>query len=273
VRLAFGVAAHLEPDILLVDEVLAVGDAAFQQKCLGKMGSVVSEGRTILFVSHNMAAVSSLCTRAILLANGSLKLSGTPQQVIEAYMAESRRNASVPFSERSDRKGTGRVRLTRATLFNRRGEAVDTVVSGQDMALALDYRTRDGEALHNAVVQIKVQGPLGEILFACLTRAALRDPLTLPPSGRVICHLPRVPLRAGLYTYTVWCTVGGILEDYIADAGTIMVAEGDFYGTGSFPTGQGTGPFLVDHRWSVESDSVEAPHGFAAVERLGVPTR
>jgi lipopolysaccharide transport system ATP-binding protein len=272
VRLAFGVAAHLEPDILLVDEVLAVGDAAFQQKCLGKMGSVVNEGRTILFVSHNMAAVSSLCTRAIMLVNGSLKLSSAPQEVIEAYLSQSRQDASTPFAERADRKGAGRIRFLRATLLNGRGEPADPVASGQDMAIALDYAARDAQTLHNAAVQVKVQGPLGEALFSCLTRAALREPLTLPPKGRIVCHLPRLPLRSGVYTYTIWCTVGGILEDYIASAGTINVAEGDFFGTGRFPA-RDTGAFLVDHRWSVESDSLGHPHGLAAVERLGISAR
>jgi len=85
VRLAFAVAAHLEPEILLVDEVLAVGDAAFQKKCLGKMGSVAKEGRTVMFVSHNMAAIKDLCSRSLLLANGKFTLSGPTENVIDHY--------------------------------------------------------------------------------------------------------------------------------------------------------------------------------------------
>ena len=85
VRLAFAVAAHLEPEILIVDEVLAVGDAAFQKKCLGKMGDVAAGGRTVLFVSHNMAAVSSLCDKAILLAAGRVAAVGPTDQVLETY--------------------------------------------------------------------------------------------------------------------------------------------------------------------------------------------
>src|SRR5262249_48576109 len=131
VRLAFAVAAHLEPEILLVDEVLAVGDAAFQQRGLGKRGNVVSEGRTILFVSNNMAAVSALCSRGLLIEGGRLVLSGKPQTVIEGYLANVRTNSDTPISERTDRRGDGRLRFTKATLVNDRGEAIDTVVSGQ----------------------------------------------------------------------------------------------------------------------------------------------
>lgn len=85
-RLAFAVAAHLEPEILIVDEVLAVGDAAFQKKCLGKMGDVAKEGRTVLFVSHNMPAITRLCERAIYLESGMLKQDGTPHQVVRTYL-------------------------------------------------------------------------------------------------------------------------------------------------------------------------------------------
>ena len=82
VRLAFAVAAYLDPDILVVDEVLAVGDSEFQKKCLGKMKDVAEGGRTVLFVSHNMGAIQSLCSRAILLHNGEMLLDGTPSKVV-----------------------------------------------------------------------------------------------------------------------------------------------------------------------------------------------
>ncbi len=251
VRLAFGVAAHLEPDILLVDEVLAVGDAAFQQKCLGKMGSVVSEGRTILFVSHNMAAVSALCSRGVLIDQGTLAMSSTPAAVIEAYLSASRVNAGVPLSQRAGRRGEGRIRFTRATVLNERLDVVETVSSGQDIAIALDYEARDGAALQNAVVQVKFAGALGQPLFACLSRASLDESLSLPPRGRMICRIPRLPLVPGMYNFTVWCTVAGMLEDLVPDTGTLAVVEGDFFGTGRLPANS-LGDFLVPHTWSVE---------------------
>jgi lipopolysaccharide transport system ATP-binding protein len=252
VRLAFGVAAHLEPDILLVDEVLAVGDATFQKKCLGKMGNVVQEGRTVLFVSHNMAAIASLCTRGVLLESGSLKLSGTPQTVIEAYLAASQASAGVSLSERKDRTGDGRMRFTGVSVLNDRQESVENVCSGQDISLALDYEIPGAETLENANVQIKFAGVFGERLFACLSRASHHDSLSLVPGARLHCNIPRLPLAPGTYTYSIWCKAGENVEDFVRDAGTLSVVEGDYYGTGKLPP-KTLGDFLVAHTWSVQS--------------------
>jgi lipopolysaccharide transport system ATP-binding protein len=251
VRLAFGVAAHLEPDILLVDEVLAVGDAAFQKKCLGKMGTVVQEGRTVLFVSHNMAAITALCSRALLIEGGRLEESGAPPSVIEEYLSRTRVHIGMPVSEREDRKGDGRLRFTNVSVLNNRMEVVDTVTSGQDISIALDYDIRDCEALHNAVVQIKFSGILGQPLFACLSRASHDGVLVLVPGARIQCTIPRLPLLPGIYTYSIWCTVSDTLEDLVLEAGKLSVVEGDYFGTGKLPPHQ-VGDFLVAHTWSVE---------------------
>jgi len=126
VRLAFAVAAHLEPDILIVDEVLAVGDIAFQRKSLGKMGEVASEGRTVLFVSHNMPTIKSLCTRAILLDGGRLVQDSDPDSVVAAYL----RTDDIPRGEAVVRAGesvmgTGEARLRSATVLDSAGNVAD----------------------------------------------------------------------------------------------------------------------------------------------------
>src|SRR5439155_20096937 len=102
-RLAFSVAAHFEPEVLLVDEVLSVGDAAFQKKCLGKMGNVARDGRTVLFVSHNMPTVLSLCDRTLLLKAGRLVDEGPPPRIVQRYLASVAANAVVPLEQRKDR--------------------------------------------------------------------------------------------------------------------------------------------------------------------------
>jgi len=251
VRLAFGVAAHLDPDILLVDEVLAVGDASFQRKCLGKMGAVVGQGRTVLLVSHNMAAISSLCNRALLIQSGRLERSGPPKAVIEEYLSRVHLSAGSPVSARRDRRGSGRIRFINVVVLNERGEVVETVTSGQNISICLEYEIPEGEKLENAVVQIKFAGPLGQPLFACLSRASVREPFALTPSSRLLCRIPRLPLLAGVYTYSVWCTVGETMEDAISEAGKLTVAEGDYFGTGRLPPAV-NGEFLVAHSWSVE---------------------
>jgi lipopolysaccharide transport system ATP-binding protein len=132
VRLAFAVAAHLEPDILIVDEVLAVGDAEFQKKCLGRMRNVVGHGRTVLFVSHNMAAVKSLCTRAILLEEGRVVADGNVDHVVDRYLSAKRPSGEhgwVPDDAR--RSGTGEGRIRKVALTNADGDPISQIYLGQ----------------------------------------------------------------------------------------------------------------------------------------------
>lgn len=251
VRLAFSVAAHLEPDILLVDEVLAVGDAAFQKKCLGRMGDVVQEGRTVLFVSHNMATVAALCTRAILLHYGQMKHVGAPQSVIDEYLRAVRTDADFNLAERNDRRGEGRVRFTGITVLDSKGDPVDMASSGQDIVMRIDYEVPGGVPLNNAEVQIKFAGNIGQPLFACLSSTSQGEPLTLKPGGRLYCRIPRLPLTAGVYTHSIFGRVGGVLQDLVRESGNLSVVEGDFFGTGRLPA-SGAGDFLVAHSWTVE---------------------
>jgi lipopolysaccharide transport system ATP-binding protein len=118
VRLAFSVAAHLDPEILIVDEVLAVGDAAFQKKCLGKMGDVGREGRTILFVSHNMTAVSQLCSRAVSLERGGIRHSGPVAEVVNDYLGSGLREGSVEWTDRAAAPGNKRIKLTAVRILS-----------------------------------------------------------------------------------------------------------------------------------------------------------
>lgn len=141
VRLAFAVAAHLEPEILVVDEVLAVGDIAFQNKCLGKMREVSTQGRTILFVSHNMQAMSQLCNRGILLQNGKITYDGQIQETIKSYLSNSI-NSKGPvfnFSNHTDRKGTGFLRFTKLEIYNKNVLSNNFMI-GDDMELRLSVK-------------------------------------------------------------------------------------------------------------------------------------
>ena len=131
VRLAFAVAAHLEPDILVIDEVLAVGDAEFQKKAIGKMQDISKgEGRTVLFVSHNMTAVKSLCTRGVVLENGKIVFEGNSESAVEFYLNNENQKVNVNLLERTDRKGTGELRFSKVELLNEQGNSVSEVISG-----------------------------------------------------------------------------------------------------------------------------------------------
>ena len=136
VRLAFAVAAHLEPEILLVDEVLAVGDAQFQKKCLGKMGDVAKEGRTVLFVSHNMAAVENLCRRGFLLRRGQLAQDGKVRQVVETYLTDNTSGTKAQGGIIAENPATG-ISLLAIEPVDQENHPLPAVRSGDDLILEL----------------------------------------------------------------------------------------------------------------------------------------
>jgi lipopolysaccharide transport system ATP-binding protein len=144
VRLGFAVAAHLEPEILIVDEVLAVGDVEFQNKCLGKMNEVSQSGRTIIFVSHNMQAVSQLCTRAILIENGTVTLNGSVQEVIKNYLADAVAvgEPSINYSGYPNRKGNGKIQISKIEVYNG-GVLNNRFVIGDDIVIRLHLRSQE----------------------------------------------------------------------------------------------------------------------------------
>jgi len=254
VRLAFAVAAHLEPEILLVDEVLAVGDAAFQKKCLGKMGEVAGEGRTVLFVSHNMAAIENLCDKAVLLESGHITQQGSTPTIVRDYLESILRNVvSVPLSERKDRSGSGKVRFTSFHVEDNHGRSVTALQSGKDAAFVFGYSCARGEFPRSVSVGF---GPFtndGRLLFVLYSSYTAQDFQSIPPSGHFRCCIPRLPLAPGRYRIRARITVGGEEADWPKDGiGYVEIAAGDFYGTGSLGFGNNC-PFLVDGSWSVTS--------------------
>jgi len=132
VRLAFAVAAHLEPDILVVDEVLAVGDAEFQKKAIGKMQDIsTSEGRTVLFVSHNMAAVRKLCSNGLVLDQGRIVFKGSSEEAVDFYLNNELDKEEEDLLKRTDRRGTGEIRFSKVELINENGKSVREIISGE----------------------------------------------------------------------------------------------------------------------------------------------
>jgi lipopolysaccharide transport system ATP-binding protein len=249
VRLAFAVAAHLEPEIMLVDEVLSVGDQEFQQRCLGRMDEVANGGRTILFVSHNLAAISSLCTRGILLQQGVAVEQGPIDRVIERYVVSVRDDARMSIRARTDRHGDGALRFTGVEVLGPTGAAL----AGDDVDVRLEYEA-PGE-LKNVMISIGVNGLLGEPLFLCSTQLTGERMQTAPESGTFVCTIPRLPLTAGRYSVNVYAEVNGVLADWMRNAATFDVVASDFFGTGQLPPGT-HGQFLVEHSWSLREDLV-----------------
>jgi lipopolysaccharide transport system ATP-binding protein len=159
VRLAFSVAAHLEPEIMMVDEVLAVGDAAFQKKCLGKMGDVAKDGRTVLFVSHNMGAINTLCDRAILIDAGTIVEDGSPQEVIKNYLSRGVVNRGhITWSEK-ERPGNQAFRLVSVSLKTAQGISTSQINISEDATVKIDYEVlREGARIQLALMLFDVNG-------------------------------------------------------------------------------------------------------------------
>lgn len=246
VRLAFAVAAHLDPEILIVDEVLAVGDAEFQKKCLGKMGDVAGEGRTVLFVSHNMAAVQNLCFRTVVLNTGQISKIAKTQEAISHYLSSNSSSSENVLSERKE-KGFHSAAYFTDVLYTIEGTSYTSYgVIGRPLEIVLCYET----ILENCNLDfaVGIYNSFGEKMVHVDSRYATKEYQVLPRSGKVSCYIPKLSLPSGRYTINLSLFVNGKLEDRVTDASVLNVEEGDFYGTGRLPSStQHT--LLIDHKW------------------------
>jgi lipopolysaccharide transport system ATP-binding protein len=252
VRLAFAVAAHLEPDILIIDEVLAVGDAQFQKKCLGKMEDVSkNEGRTLLFVSHNLLSVSSLCNKGILLNDGKIVFDGDAKQAINKYIEFNRDITSISLIERDDRIGEGSLMFQKVWLENEEGEIINTIKSGESIQIVLEYITNTDKNHSNLSVACALKDNMGNQLGDLWNESCGDHWEKIPSKGKVRCILKKLPLNEGRYYFNVCARLNNIIQDFILDIGYFDVEAGDFFGTGRLPD-KNQGIFLFDQIWDLE---------------------
>ena len=252
VRLGFAVAAHLEPEVLLVDEVLAVGDAEFQKKCLGKMEGVAKEGRTVLFVSHNMAAVEHLCNRSMVLDGGRVSLQGISKDVIQYYLDTILPSSieKTPLAETKNRSGNGAIRLMSFHVEDVHGRKLKAVRSGEDVVLVFGYKSCTSEQLRDVDVGFSVHSKDGtlSVLYSSYVAQTFRS---VPPKGQFRCTVANLPLAVGRYWVGARVTVSGQEADWPrSNVGYIDVEWGDFYGTGQSGFGP-SAPLLLMGMWTV----------------------
>ncbi|WP_347275221.1 ABC transporter ATP-binding protein [Candidatus Kuenenia sp.] len=251
-RLAFAVAAHLEPEILLVDEVLAVGDAEFQKKCLDKMQHVAGEGRTVFFVSHNMMAIQSLCTKAILLNEGSVAFEGPQDQAVMKYCAIGEQLHKQQLDLRQDRVGGGSFRFASVQFLNPQNMTPwNVLVSGQPVIIRIDYLCKSSKTIKDVGIGIAIATMTGAQLFGCRSKAVGVKLDIHPGEGYTDCSLPRFPLKAGHYTYALFAEKNNNVLDWVTDAGSFDVEASDYYGSGYLPASHLPG-VLVDYTWQQE---------------------
>ncbi len=253
VRLAFAVAAHLDPEILLVDEVLAVGDASFQKKSIGKMSEVAESGRTVIFVSHNMGAIQNLCTRAVLLDKGQVRMDGDVNSVVQEYLISSSQDGEwqTEIANRTDRQGNGALRVTGYQLRALNGDPIDAIVAGEGFEFVLQYQRQAGP-MQSAAIYIWLRDAFTKGLLRFGTDLTSQDFEQLPEQGQIVCRVPRFPLRAGQYYLDFGANVDGVKADRVHRAVTLDVIGGDFYGSGKTPQHPNDGDVLCEHSWHLD---------------------
>ncbi|MBP1841351.1 ABC transporter ATP-binding protein [Formosa algae] len=247
VRLAFAVAAFLEPDILVIDEVLAVGDAEFQKKAIGKMQDISqSDGRTVLFVSHNMAAVKNLCTRAIVLEHGQTVFEGDVDEAINYYLNS--KEDVIAIKDIKNRKGNGVVKASEVIVY---GAGKNTKPqSGQPFYIKFELENYKGYTSKDIQFDIRIDDGVGQRI-AWLSTTLLDENLHNEVINTITFQIDKLNLNKGLYHCTIYIQVENTVSDWIQNAFSFEVVEGDFYGFGKIVP-QNQSKLLMDFKVKYE---------------------
>lgn len=255
VRLGFAVAAHLETEILLVDEVLSVGDATFRVKSLNKMTEIAQSARTIIFVSHDLEMVARLCTRGILLNQGRVHHMGTPHECIDKYLSVVRQTANLGDATVSLRNHPARgklepgpILLTSFSLLDEQGSPTWEAKCGGTLTAKIGYELLPGATPKEANFALAFLNLHNHPVSTCRSMDASTTPILVEGKGEVICHIPHLQLRSGHYKVSLGCTTDGGLSDTLHEIVTIDIVGTDYYPTREMP-GRNGGDVLFDHEW------------------------
>ena len=247
VRLGFAVAAHLDPEILVVDEVLAVGDAEFQKKAIGKMQDVSKgQGRTVLFVSHNMTAVKNLCLNGIVLDNGTTAFSGKIDSVIEYYLNGQNERSKIKISEIKERQGNNSLIFNDIAFYGHDGLERTIFHMGESVTIELTLITdkRFDNCKKNRI-DIGINNSFGERI-TWLSTHIFTDRISLN-NNKIRFNIPRITLQQGTYNINLFATVDDDVADWVQNVAKIQIEPYDYYHTGrDIPSDQGK--FILDYK-------------------------
>jgi lipopolysaccharide transport system ATP-binding protein len=236
VRLAFAVAAHLQPEIMLIDEVLAVGDAEFQKRCLGKMGDVARAGRTVIFISHNITAVEALCNRCLLLRGGTIVASGATSEVITGYMASLIRKGSgtVSLADHPGRTGGSDSSMISVTLAADGAEPASAIRMGGTLGVKVAFKSARPVS---PVIGIVIKNSHGVSILGPNNKFIGGYHFERTASGTISCIVSDLPLVAGNYSIDLYFGDGPHHDvDIVCDAISVEVLPADVFGTGQLPS-------------------------------------
>lgn len=249
VRLAFAVAAHLDPEVLIVDEVLAVGDASFQKKCLGKMGDVVKEGRTVLFVSHNMEAVGQLCTHTVLINSGRSSERLTPDEGIKQYLALANADIDVPMRDKPRKQHKTRPSIFTGLKIHTNSGHQNVLECGGEVTFEVDAENFGD--VKNATCGLAVHNDRGQRIafFHTDYHASLR--FDGSRQAKFICKIPSLPLVPGSYYIELVLADERQIIEQIERAERLDIVFSDVLGTGKLPR-KNQGYVALPCEWSRE---------------------
>lgn len=251
-RLAFAVSAHLDPDILIMDEVLAVGDLSFQKKCLSRVEGLADGGRTIIFVSHSMGDIARFCERVIWIDHGNVRFDGGAIEGINRYEEEMNPKVSVELENRR-REGTGNARIVQIQSHGPVDAKPEVMLTGETCTIELRYEVNsDYACVHNVFACIIFTNEAGKRVFGVPSEVLPVNLTNLGKKGSFTCQIDRLPLVPGQYNLSIALLINNQLVDKVEMASSIKVLDGDFYGTGKLPL-KTMGDICVDFDWKVEA--------------------
>jgi len=234
VRLAFSVAAHLEPEILIIDEVLAVGDANFQKKCLGKMDDVAKSGRTVLFVSHNLESIISLCDRVIWIDDGEIKGDGSPLQIVNQYLETVNNISESQIDLTSINRDTNpSFQFSQLIMMNQNNIKSSSFNVGDDLIIKLKYSFNDKNLLKsNLQVKISINNSTQTEVLNLNNEVSGYIHKLINKEGYIVCKIPHIPLGEGRYSINIEAIINSGAADVINNVGSFEIIPGDYFGTG-----------------------------------------
>jgi lipopolysaccharide transport system ATP-binding protein len=253
VRLAFAVAAHLDPEILIIDEVLAVGDAEFQRKCLGKMHELsAGGGRTVLFVSHDMTAIQGLTSRCLYLHNGSLVAQGETSSIVSTYLADySDAEFTGHFNlDMANRRGDGTVMIEGVSFCDVNGNAMTTIRSGEPVRLHIKMKSAVKINPQSLQLDMRIMNSMRHAVGTLSTRFD-KDFYLISglPANCLACEIPSLPLAEDDYSIDFWLNYNNGLSDSISEGVRFRVSGADFFQTGQMPVATKHGNVIFTHSW------------------------
>ena len=251
VRLAFSVAAHLEADIMLIDEVLAVGDIGFQKKCLGKMSDASSAGRTILFVSHRMDHITSLCPRSVVLDRGRVGYDGQTEEALSYYYGLFDTAKGGSLADRLDRRGRGRVRILDVWIENEAGKPIETAITGQSLVFKMRIRNMGEAPVRNLNANIAIFTLTNMFAASLSTIEGGVASFSVAEETVISLRVDKIPLNQGQFYLN--CAVRSAMgayefDDLVENAKTLHVDYGDYHGIGQ----SGGGFVSIAHQAELE---------------------